>query len=607
LHSYQQQVQDQNTPAKLFEKVPILPFKPERETCPIDGQPLHVQKTHQRTIKAIGIGVFKAHHTVLCCKRHRELGSWRSTELAALVPSHNNVAYSVLVEVGKLRFRESRQVEEIQEILLQQHSVDISTSEIERLIDKFIFYLDAVHQESTELIKEHIKMQGGYILHVDSTCDGDSPKLASSLDSESGFVLYSAKLNTENKDEIVSFLKQIKQRFGSPHAVVSDMSQGIQTAVRVLFEHLPHYICHFHFLKAIGILLFEKEHTVLRKALSKVGISGQLKNLTRTIAKSFDTLAADAIEDYLAAPEQLGKTCQATGMLAYYLMLWILDHASEGHGYGFPFDQRYLNFYERLQTAQTLIDEVKTYYPAKTDNDTMIWKLYHLIEKVVGDRALQDTVAQYKIKLDVFSDLRQALGIAPESTNNGLTNMPVPTSSQELQRIKIAVEHFMRSLDQQIHQTNDREIRTSLTKVKERLTTYGDKLFADPIVVEVKGEKKQFFVHRTNNIMEHHFRRFNYRYRRIHGNHSVRRNLEHIPEQLPLVENLNNPDYIKLVFQNESKIAKRFSEIDAKTIQELSKENCTKKKSLCSRQVKRVLRHDRFKQRLIAAFAAVAG
>jgi len=83
----------------------------------------------------------------------------------------------VNVEIGKLRFLQSRQVAEIQLMLLERHSIEISTSEIEILINRFLFYLAAVHQENNHLIKEYIKMQGGYILHIDATCKGDSPKL----------------------------------------------------------------------------------------------------------------------------------------------------------------------------------------------------------------------------------------------------------------------------------------------------------------------------------------------------------------------------------------------------------------------------------------------
>jgi hypothetical protein len=107
--------------------------------------------------------------------------------------------------------------------------------------------------------------------------------------------------------------------------------------------------------------------------------------------------------------------------------------------------------------------------------------------------------------------------------------------------------------------------------------------------------------------MEHHFRQFTYAYRRIHGNRSVRRNLVHIPEQLPLVQNLTNPDYIHLVFEDESKIARRFSEIDVEMIRAMSTEHHSKQKSLGSCKTRRVLRQPNFTKDLTTAFAAVAG
>lgn len=419
--------------------------------------------------------------------------------------------------------------------------------------------------------------------------------------------MYSAKISSENKDEMAAFLQQIYLYFGRPHAIVSDMSQAIQAAVTQVFGNIPHYICHFHFLAAIGKLLFEKEHDALRKALSKAGISGKLKAIRNLISKNFAALSSHDIEAYLATPEKLGTTTEATEMLVYYLMVWILDHGSEGNGYGFPFDQRYLNFYERLQDAQELLNEVKTYYATTADNDAMVWKLYHLIQTIASDSALKSTVTLFKTKLSVFSQLRQALAVAPQSTSNGLRQSSEEASCQELEKIKTAVERFMPSLEQQINQTENNALRASFTDVKERILKYWDKLFADPFIVEVNGEKKRFFIHRTNNIMEQQFRLFAYGYRRVHGNRSIRRNLENIPEYLPLVANLKNPDYVKLIFCDESNMAKKFSAIDVNTIRTMVVKHHNKKKNLVSKKIKhKVLRQAQFKNQLKNAFASVA-
>ncbi len=583
----------------------MLNFIPEQTNCPIDGQKLKVLKTGRRTIKSLGLGTLQAYYKIFYCKDHPELGCFRSAALDELAAPNTNAAYDVIVEIGRLRFFENRRVREIQSILLEKHSLVFSNRGIELLIDKFVFYLAAVHQESRKLINEQIKAQGGYILHLDSTCEGDSPKLTTSIDSVSSYVLYSSKLKSENTNEVVVFLNELKNRFGRPLAVVSDMSKGIEAAVKQVFNNMNHYICHYHFLAAIGKLLFEQEHIALRKALSKAGISGKLKAERLKMKKNF-VLSVDDIENYLTDPQQLGKTREAARMFSYYLILWVLDHSSDGNGYGFPFDQRYLNFYDRIKAAQVLINQVKGLYSAQAKNDAVIWKLYHLFENILGDSALKAIVTSYKTKLSVFSDLRRALDIASEPAQNGLTQTDKILSAQEFEKIKTAVGNFMEKIDLKISNVNDPKIRTNFRHVKERIEKYWHRLFADPLIIKVNSKEKMIFVQRTNNILENHFRRFNYFYRQIHGNRSVRRNLENVPEELPLVENLKNQNYIKLVFQNESNIAKRFSQIDAKIIRQMAAEHRTKKYMQCSRKIKRILREDNFKQRLRVAFAAVA-
>jgi len=153
-----------------------------------------------------------------------------------------------------------------------------------------------------------------------------------------------------------------------------------------------------------------------------------------------------------------------------------------------------------------------------------------MIKGVVEDSSLQKIVDQYEVKLSVFSDLREAFGTTPKSVNNGLTQMKETTSHREHQEIKKAVQKFLKNLEKKTKKTKDKNLCDSFNKVISRINEYGERLFTDPLVVKVNGEKRTFFIHRTNNILEHRFRRFNYGFRRIHGNHSVRRNLENIPE-----------------------------------------------------------------------------
>ena len=247
IHFYRQQLTAYNNPVNFFEDIPTIKFIPHTKVCSACHRKLKVLKTGRRTIHSIGIGTFFAYYKQLECKQHPELGPWHCEELSQIVSPNSNYAYDVICEVGKLRFNKYRQVQEIQAVLQEKYDLPISESEIELLIYKFVLYLSVVHENSAELIKEDIQTRGGYILHIDCTCKGDSPKLASSIDELSGVVLHAVKLRTENTDEIVEFLTRIDQLYGRPLAVVSDMGKGIISAVKIVFGNIDHYICHFHF------------------------------------------------------------------------------------------------------------------------------------------------------------------------------------------------------------------------------------------------------------------------------------------------------------------------------------------------------------------------
>lgn len=604
---YRDQSIVQNLPTHLFEKTPIIPFKSDQEQCPICKGKLAIRRTRvKRKVKTVGIGTFIPYETTLYCPKHPDNGSWKSTELPMIVPPHSNFAYSVIVEVGKLRFRENRQVAEIQWTLLEKHGIEISISEIEAHINNFIFYLTAVHQDSNELIRKHIEKQGGYILHLDATCEGDSPKLVSSIDPISNFVLYSAKLKSENKDDLILFLEEIKKRLGVPLAVVSDMGKGIESAVKDVFPGIPHYICHFHFLKAIGTALFDNECKALRNALSKAGILGNLKTFRRTMGDRFEDIPISKIESFLDNAEEFGKTLIASELSVYYLVLWLLDHCSDGDGYGFPFDHSHLSFYNRLKTAYSILKEVSSFYSTTNKNQKTIWKLYHLIRDIVENSTLDKKVQQYEVKLTVFSELREALGTAPENVKNGLSLMKETGGHKELKMIKKAIGNFETDLRERIKTTDDKPLRNSFKRIIDKLGESRASLLSDPFVVEVNGSKRVIFISRTNNILEHHFRRFNYWCRRIHGNHSVRRNLENIPEQFPIVENLNNPSYLQLVFGDETNIAEKFATISIKRIREMNNDLKQKKKIHSSIKIKKAIRKPEFAKLLTSSFASAA-
>ena len=96
-----------------------------------------------------------------------------------MVPSGCTFGYDVLVFVGQGLFLRHRRVEEIIEDLRVRH-IRLSSSEVAYLGKKFVVYLALAHRQSAPGLKEAMHTQGGYILHLDGTCEGGGPMLMSS-------------------------------------------------------------------------------------------------------------------------------------------------------------------------------------------------------------------------------------------------------------------------------------------------------------------------------------------------------------------------------------------------------------------------------------------
>ena len=191
---------------KLFSKKPVIPFVPDVSVC-CDGR-LTVQKTRAKTVATLAIGEFVAKETIYVCPRCQN--TYTSPELGQMVPTGSKFGYDVLVFVGKAAFLRCRSdADIIQE--LAGHNIRICSSEIAYLQKRFIVYLATAHKQSAVRISETIQARGGYILHLDGTCDAGSPHLMSGIDELSRFVLHNVKMPSEKTADIIPFLEHIQQ------------------------------------------------------------------------------------------------------------------------------------------------------------------------------------------------------------------------------------------------------------------------------------------------------------------------------------------------------------------------------------------------------------
>jgi hypothetical protein len=106
-------------------------------------------------------------------------------------------------------------------------------------------------------------------------------------------------------------------------------------------------------------------------------------------------------------------------------------------------------------------------------------------------------------------------------------------------------------------------------KMRQQLEHYWGKLFADPVLVTRGGETLTLAPQRTNNILEQFFRNMKHLHCRKSGYAAMHKSITAMLSATPLVKNLDNPEYYKLLLNGCSSLAERFSQIEVTAIQNL--------------------------------------
>jgi hypothetical protein len=388
---------------KLFPVRPVVDFAPESPLCPVCGQSQKVLKTKRRMVATLAAGEFIAHETKCSCRSCGHVVG--SQKLASLIPPGGKFGYDVMVYVGESSFLRCRNEKEIVSEL-KQRGMSMCESEVGCLSGKFVIYLSLAHRRVRKNTQAFLDMHGGYVLHLDGTCEGGSPHLISALDGITEIVLDNMKMPSENSDQLIPFLKRIKRCYGDPAAVVTDMGKGIGVAVTEVFKAIPHLVCHFHFLRDLGKDLFGAENEIIRKRLSKHGVAALLRKRARSLKKFIDNTPhlvdgfADVVDGETLSESSLVEHIPI--IATHTLIVWALEGKHQGQGCGFPFDQPYLVFYQRVQRLEAILLQLNEIQLTGSRKDNRTYgKILHDLVDVRGDSALRKAALRMQEKVEV--------------------------------------------------------------------------------------------------------------------------------------------------------------------------------------------------------------
>jgi len=352
------EINDNHTMHNVIGNIPGLNFCNDLSTCEDCGTTLIVEKVKTRMVYTVAYGRLNARETIKMCPDCNE--KYRSGQLPQIVKSGSNYSYDCMVEAGKLRYMEKRQIIEIQDIFRNKHHLSVSATQIRRMTYGFLYYLGRLHYSSAEKINATIERQGGYILYVDSTCDGHAPHLLTCLDGIGGFVLYSQKIKSENATSLQTSFEKVKTLFGAPLCCVHDMGRGIISALDIVFAGVIHVICHFHLLRDIGKDLLQELYRKVQKSLSNKQIYAEIRYQTQALEKAAGgKQLAEKLFYQVAGQDKLTSEELLQGILYGYL-LSLKSHENKGEGYGFPFDRPKVQYYKQISTIYDELVQIDT-------------------------------------------------------------------------------------------------------------------------------------------------------------------------------------------------------------------------------------------------------
>ena len=487
-----------------------------------------------------------ATHPVIC-----------SQALSRLVKPHQRYAYDLIVHVGLARYLRGKQRQEIRDELCRQWGVTLCDGSITNLCDRFLVYVEALHLARAPQLRH--AMRAGYPLHIDATCEHGKGGLFVCMDGWRGWVLMAARIPSEHEDYLRPCVERTATLFGCPIATVRDMGEGVAKAVAALrTAGVPDFVCHYHFLAAVGKKLFDSAYRVLGNLLRRHKLQGDLRLLLRELRR------------YRKSPTfagQFGPGMVREELLA--LVLWIVG--GEGKkALLYPFGLPRL---ELLQRARQALNKAQCWLPSpRTQPERRaLAHLGSIVNRVERDARYSVAMLELETRWQAFCELRDVLQLTNAELPNGehrYQQLELPAlEAQRLAIIAQAAEAYQQELRERIANSEHAELlhRSPANIILKYFERYGEHLFGHPALRDKDGTIVAV-VERTDNVPEHFFGDQKRKLRRRVGRAHLGRDLEDQPAQVALVANLQHTDYVRIVCGSLENLAPTFAQLDEEAL-----------------------------------------
>ncbi len=556
---------------------------PEQSSCLICHKKINLLKTDWKTCYSFDLGNFTLISGSNFCDVHKyfsnksnQIIKYQSDLAALIVDKGYRVTFDLVVKVGRLRYDDHRQLEEIQGYLkCSPANIDLPLSTIGMIAKRFLEFCRLLHEKYEPLIHDDITKNGGFYLHFDGSTEASCGKNnLLILDSRTGHVLESTMIDGEKYETIKKVLEKVKSKYGTPLTTISDLRPGfVKVCTDVFGKKTPHISCHYHFLKTfredfLSDHKLVKTHLCQRLKLKSV-IEKQLKTLDH-LEFGYDSKILKSIVEI---EKYWIKTADALGTYGYILK-WILNFKQDSTGKGIPFDLPYLDFYHRFVKGKKLLDTVFKKTP-NTDYYQEYYRFGFCTVAAKFNKGGKDA-QNFRRSIDYleyvkkwFSKLRGVLYL--EGQMKDLDSLLAPLSKRyhlsedEALSIPRRLTDYIEELKNELSNLNSQSnssknlVQTEvLERFQKQLEKHCQNLYVPIITTEIGGRKVKLIPPRTNNCLESFFRFVKALIRRCTGRSKLPKEFGSIGALLPYYLSMKDHKTFGVIL-NGDKLVEEFS------------------------------------------------
>jgi len=240
--------------------------------CPTCGETMWAAYYNYRTITTlVGVQRFTLYirrcRTATCPQFQKP---YRPEEEGRLALPKHEFGLDIIALVGTLRYAQHRSLPEVHQELGRRH-VTMALRTVQHLLARDN-ELVALSLADPLRLQQITQPQGRVILAL----DGLQPDVGHEVlwvlrDCLSGEVLLARSLLSATQKDLAALISSVKQALEVPIVgVISDGQHSIRRAVEQALPHVPHQLCHFHYLREAAKPIYEADRHAKKELKKRV-------------------------------------------------------------------------------------------------------------------------------------------------------------------------------------------------------------------------------------------------------------------------------------------------------------------------------------------------